>query len=85
MTPNQLNRRVVADWLLGTSETCSRRSVVRTRTGNMARRKRSLVELRWRHAGGESVFSTVANSRAEATAKAAAWIRRKGWEASHDR
>lgn len=83
MTPNDLNRRVVADWLRGTSNGCELRAVMRSNF-RITSGLESCITLVW-HAFQQldhpmHCFSFYGHSRAEATAKAAAWILRKGWE-----
>lgn len=88
MTPNQLNRRIVADWLRGTSEGCGRRRVIRRLHPYRLWLARPLsggcqIIVEWSHGRWKTVSCFDGKSRAEATAKASAWILRKGWEVSN--
>jgi hypothetical protein len=87
VTPNQLNRRIVADWLRGTSEGCSVRQLLRRLPGNC-------LPWSWSASGvmlllvrndtrGRTSTCFSGRNRAEATAKAAKWIMMKGWEVSN--
>ena len=84
MTPNDLNRRIVADWLRGTSEGCHDRSMRRMLPGNNPPWIRCasgvLLILVWSDCFGRTSTGVSGRSRAEATAKAAEWILRNGWE-----
>lgn len=84
MTPNDLNRRVVADWLRGTSEGCHDRAMRSMLPGNNPPwswcASVVLLLLVWSDCFGRTSTGVSGRNRAEATAKAAAWIRRKGWE-----
>ena len=83
MTPNDLNRRIMADWLRGTSEGCGERQLWRRLPWNNLSWSCSsgvLLILVWSDRQGRTSTGVLGPSRAEATAKAAAWIRRKGWE-----
>lgn len=80
MTPNDINRRVVAEWLQDWSNDCQERQLFRHHIMTPVTAFRVLIELCFTRYGEQYGCECYGSSRAEATAKATAWILRKGWE-----
>jgi hypothetical protein len=77
VTPNDLNRRVVAEWLQDWDISCTGRRMCRYTHPSS---RRVVIELVWDCDDCRLDAEFIGRSRAEATAKAAEWIRGKGWE-----